>query len=437
MADGLALIGVALLLVLVNGFFVAAEFGLVKLRQTRVKALAKKYGWRGRILLKVHSDPDAYLSACQLGITLASLGLGWIGEPAFAQLLQPSLNAIGIESEKMVHGIAFVVAFSIISYLHIVVGEQAPKSMAIRVSDQVGIWTAVPLYGFYWLMYPAIWFLNNSATWVLRKIGLDPAAHGHESHYSAEELKLILRSSRTDANFTAEEWRVLAQALDFRDLEVSDLMRPFSEAITLSADQAVEANLERIAEHRYSRYPYIDSRGRIQGVIHVKDLFLAQRKGSVLTSLGKLARPVPTVRPDLPAIEMFRRFSGGGPHFAVIAFEDERPLGFVTLDNLLGALVGEIRDEFRQTENEWTTLEDGSLVGKGSLPIFTLERVLGIDIEESEVGSVGGLIYQKLGNVPSEGQLISFDRFDVVIRSMDGPRIAELRILPKEESLPT
>ena len=249
-------------------------------------------------------------------------------------------------------------------------------------------------------------------------------------------MKLILRSSRADANFTADEWRVLAQALDFRDLEVSDLMRPFSEAITLSADQTVEANLDRIAEHRYSRYPYIDRRGRIQGVIHVKDLFLAQRKGGVLTSLGKLTRPVPTVRPDLPAIEVFRRFSGGAPHFAVIAFEDERPLGFVTLDNLLGALVGEIRDEFRQTENEWTTLEDGSLIGKGSLPIFTLERVLGIDIEESEVGSVGGLIYQKLGDVPVEGQLISFDRFDVVITSMEGPRIAELRILPKEESAP-
>ncbi len=437
MANGLALIGVALLLVVVNGFFVAAEFALVKLRQTRVKALAKKYGWRGRILFKVHSDLDAYLSACQLGITLASLGLGWIGEPAFAQLLQPSLNAIGIESEKVIHAIAFTVAFSIISYLHIVVGEQAPKSMAIRVSDQVGLWTAIPLYGFYWTMYPAIWFLNTSATWVLRKVGLDTATHGHESHYSAEELKLILRASRADASITAEEWRVLAQALDFRDLEVSDLMRPFSEAITLSADQTVETNLDRIAEHRYSRYPYLDARGRVQGVIHAKDLFLAQRKGGVLTSLGKLTRPVPTVRPDLSAIEMLRRFRSGAPHFAVIAFEDERPLGFVTLDNLLGALVGEIRDEFRQTENEWTTLEDGSVVGKGSLPIFTLERVLGIDIEESEVGSVGGLIYQKLGDVPVEGQLIAFDRFDVVITSMEGPKIAELRILPKEESPPT
>ncbi|HEY6599338.1 MAG TPA: hemolysin family protein [Pseudomonadales bacterium] len=436
MANGLALIGVALLLVIINGFFVAAEFALVKLRQTRVKALAKRTGWRGSILLKVHGDLDAYLSACQLGITLASLGLGWIGEPAFAQLLKPGLNAIGIESDRAVHAIAFTVAFSIISYLHIVVGEQAPKSMAIRVSDQVALWTAVPLWIFYWVMYPAIWGLNTSATWVLRKVGLDTATHGHESHYSSEELKLILRSGRADSNFTADEWRVLAQAIDFRDLEVSDLMRPFNEVVTLSADDTVEANLDRIAEHRYSRYPYLDRRGRVQGVIHVKDLFLAQRHGGVPMSLGKLVRPVLTVRPDLPAIELFRRFSAGASHFAVIAFEDERPLGFITLDNLLGALVGEIRDEFRQTENEWTTLEDGSLIGKGSLPIFTLERVLGIDIEESEVGSVGGLIYQQLGAVPVEGQRISFDRFEVEITSMEGPRIAEMRILPKEESAP-
>ena len=156
--------------------------------------------------------------------------------------MQPFLNAIGIVSERALHAIAFAFAFSIISYLHIVIGELAPKSMAIRLSDQVGIWTAAPLYAFYWLMFPAIWFLNTSANWVLRKVGLD-VARAHDSHYSAEELKLILRSSRADPNFTTEEWRVLAQALDFRDLEVSDLMRPFREAITLSEGDDVAANL--------------------------------------------------------------------------------------------------------------------------------------------------------------------------------------------------
>lgn len=430
MGSSLFLIVVAFLLVLLNAFFVAAEFGLVKLRQTRVKAIAKTFGLRGRILLKVHQDLDAYLSACQLGITLASLGLGWIGEPAFADLLRPLLSLVGILNSHTVHAIAFFVAFFIISYLHIVVGELAPKSMAIRMSERVGIWTALPLYGFYWMMYPAIWVLNHSANWVLRKVRLD-LAHGHDSHYSADELKLILRSSRAEAKFGADEWRMLAQALDFRDLEVSDLMRPFNEAVVLSEKESLEENLDRIVQHRFSRYPYLDENGHAQGVIHLKDIFFALRKGELPDSLGKLVRPIMTVHPGLSAAELFQRFRQGAPHFAVVAYQNGHPLGFVTLDNLLGALVGEIRDEFRQVQNEWTKLDDGTLIGKGSLPIFTLERALGIDIEECGVDSVGGLIFQKLGDLPEEGQRIEFEHFAAVVKKMHGPRIVLLRIYPK------
>lgn len=435
MGSSLFLIAVAFLLVLLNGFFVAAEFGLVKLRETRVKAIAKKLGWRGRVLIRVHRNLDAYLSACQLGITLASLGLGWIGEPAFAALLLPLLSAIGVHGEELVHTITFAVAFFIISYLHIVVGELAPKSLAIRLPEKIGIWTAVPLYGFYWLMYPAIWILNHSAIWVLRKVGLD-AANPHDSHYSAQELKLILRTSRTDGNYTADEWRVLAQALDFRELEIADLMHPFSEAVALSKTADIETNLDRIVQHRYSRYPYLDENGRVEAVIHLKDIFFAMRKGGLPASLDKLTRPVLTVTPSLPATELFRLFRRGAPHFAVVAYQNGPPLGFITLDNLLGALVGEIRDEFRQARNEWTKLDDGTLLGKGSLPIFTLERALGIDIAETEVDSVGGLILQKLGDLPEEGQRIGFDHFDAVVKKMNGPRIVLVRIYPKEESLP-
>ncbi|HTH59161.1 MAG TPA: CNNM domain-containing protein, partial [Paraburkholderia sp.] len=190
-----ALIG-ALLLVALNGFFVAAEFGLVKLRQTRVQTLAQKHGVRGKLLAKVHGRLDAYLSACQLGITLASLGLGWIGEPAFADLLMPLFRVLGVQSEQMMHGISLFFAFSVISFLHIVVGELAPKSMAIRQAEKVSMWVALPLYAFYWGMYPAIWVLNTSANAVLRIAGLS-ADHGGDTHYSNEELKLILRARRT------------------------------------------------------------------------------------------------------------------------------------------------------------------------------------------------------------------------------------------------
>jgi CBS domain containing-hemolysin-like protein len=432
MGSSFLLILLAFLLVLLNGFFVAAEFGLVKLRQTRVKAIAKVHGWRGRILLTVHRDLDAYLSACQLGITLASLGLGWIGEPAFADLLRPLLRTLGVDSEQSVHAIAFSIAFFIISYLHIVVGELAPKSMAIRLTERIGLWTAPPLYAFYWLMYPAIWILNHSSNWVLRKVHLD-VEHAHDSHYSADELKLILRSSKAESGYTKDDWRTLAQALDFREFDVDDLMRPFSEAVTFSVEDSVDECLDRIVQHRFSRYPLLDEDGHVRGVIHMKDIFFALRRGTLPASLDKLARPVLTVPPGLFATELFRRFREGAPHFAIVALPDGRPLGFVTLDNLLGALVGEIRDEFRQTGTDWIKLDDGSLLGKASLPIFSLERALGVDIEDTGADSVGGLILNTLGDLPEEGQLISFERFDLVVKKMAGPKILLVRAYPKEE----
>jgi len=433
MGNSALLIVLAMLLVLLNGFFVAAEFGLVKLRQTRVKAIAKTFGWRGRNLERVHRDLDAYLSACQLGITLASLGLGWIGEPAVAHLIEPMLAALGIVSREAVGAIAFVIAFFIISYLHIVVGELAPKSLAIRQPDRVGIWTATPLYGFYWLMYPIIWLLNHSSNWILRVMGLD-TGNGHESHYSADELKLILRSSRADEKSTSDEWRVLAHALDFRDLEVADLMRPFQDAATLNKADSLETSLARVVNYRYTRYPYLDAEGHVLGVVHLKDVFIAMRSGEPLPNLDSLVRPVLTVSPVLSATELFRRFREGNPHFAVVAYESQPPVGFITLDNLLGALVGEIRDEFRRTRNEWTKLDDGSLIGKGSLPIVTVERALGVDIDEDEFDSIGGLILQTLGDLPGEGQRVEFEHFDVVVRKMSGPRIVLVHIFPKVET---
>ncbi len=440
MGTNLTLVLLALFLVLLNGFFVAAEFSLVKLRETRAQAIARSYGWRGRILLTVHRNLDAYLSACQLGITLASLGLGWIGEPAFADLLRPIVMSMGVKSEPVLHGVAFFVAFFTISYLHIVVGELAPKSMAIRRPEMLGTWTAAPLYAFYWLMFPAIWLLNRSSNWLLAKLGLD-ITDAHDSQYSIEELKLILRSSRADRNFTDRELNVLAKAIDFRNLTVADLMRPFNEVIHLSEAKSLDWNIDRIVKHRFSRYPYVNKVGRVLGVVHLKDIFFALQKNGMTGDLRSLLRSAPIVPPDLLATELFRRFQQGASHFAVVAWNDNEPIGFITLDNLLGALVGEIRDEFREVGNDWSKLDDGSLLGKGSLPIFTLERALGVEVDEravtsiggAEIESVGGLILQNLGELPREGERVKFDQFDVVVKKMKGPRIILVRVYPKED----
>lgn len=430
----------ALFLVALNGFYVAAEFSIVTLRKTRVRAIAKTAGVRGRILGKVHDQLDAYLSACQLGITLASLGLGWVGEPAFASLLEPVFAFLGVTSPELIHGVSFVVAFSVISFLHIVVGELAPKSLAIRIPESVALWTAIPLYAFYWAMYPAIALLNASANMVLRIAGLSGSG-GHETHYSTDELKLILRTntSTPGEKFTNDERNILAQSLDFSQLAVSDLMRPINEVSALYASRSLEENMETVRRNRFSRYPYFDEEGEeVLGVIHLKDLFFAQQAGRAITDLTQHLRPVETISARTPAQDIFRRFRSGAPHFALIGEKGKRPVGFITLDNLLGAMVGEIRDEFRLNENDWMAQADGTYIGKASLPIFSLERLLGIDIDNEEMGlddveSVGGLLMAKLGDIPKQGQRIGFPQFDIVVKKMNGPRILLVKVYPRTE----
>lgn len=434
--NNLLLVGGALILVILNGYFVALEFSLVKLRQTRIKAIEQSKGWRGRILAKVHHQLDAYLSACQLGITLASLGLGWIGEPAFAKLLDPLFAQTGITSPELIHSISFAFAFCTISFLHIVVGEQAPKSMAIRNPEGIALWSAGPLYVFYWLVYPAIWILNGSANLVLRMAGLS-RSHNHDSHYSTDELKLILRASHPGERFNNDEWNILAKALDFSKLEVSELMRPLHEMIALHQAQSLQENLDTVFQSRFSRYPYLDSNNTdVLGVIHLKDLFFAWQQGQTIENLEDYLRPIQYVPAHMPAMDLFRQLTQGAPHFVVIGQQGQKPRGFITLDNLLSAMVGTIKDEFRPSNADWQPQEDGALLGKGSMPIFSLERELGIDIENEDldledVDSVGGLILAKLRDIPEPNESVSFDEFDIVVTEMNGPRIEWVKVYPR------
>ncbi len=299
----------------------------------------------------------------------------------------------------------------------------------------------MPLYMFYWAMYPAIWVLNTSANAVLRIAGLSDD-HGGDTHYSNEELKLILRARRTSVTdemdlperaYSQDEWNTIAHSLDFSRMTVSDLMRPAHELVGLRRDLSWRENMQIIARHRFSRYPLLEdaSGEHVAGTIHLKDLLLARHAGSTLDDLSAYVRPVQFVKPDMPALELFRRFRKGAPHFALVGRKNAKPIGFLTLDNLLGALVGQIHDEFRQGDADWTRMDDGTLMGKGSLPVVSLERALGIDIDEGRAESVGGLVIQALRDLPAEGQRVEFDRFDIVVKKMSGPRIVLVRVYPK------
>lgn len=436
MLQNLLYVGAAVLLVLLNGFFVAAEFALVKLRQTQAATLAASHGWRGRILVSVHGRLDAYLSACQLGITLASLALGWIGEPAFARLLGPLLGRLGIGAETT-ELIALVVAFTLISYLHIVLGELAPKSLAIRRPERISLWTAAPLYAFYWAMYPAIWLLNASANRMLKAVGLDAGSHGDEQHFSREELKLIVHAKR--ANRGGDEYSMMKHALDLPELVVGDVLRTRDQLASLHDGMKREDVLARFHQTRYSRYPWFAAGGdHVRGVLHMKDLLHAIAEGEAIDDLTALLRPPILLPLHTPVLDVLKRFRAGDTHLALGVEESGRVAGFFSLEDILEVIVGDIEDEDQHARVD--TLATRAASGdeftiSGGTPIYKLERLLERDIDApADVNSVGGLIIHRLERLPSEGETLAFDGFDLSVRTMQGARAKTIVVHRKPDT---
>lgn len=422
----------ALFLVLLNGFFVAAEFAMVKLRATRVESIAELHGWRGSILRKVHNQLDAYLSACQLGITLASLGLGWVGEPAFAHLLEPLLAYFGVDSPELIKGISFFVAFFVISYLHIVVGELAPKSWAIRKPELLSLWTAVPLYLFYWAMYPAIYLLNASANTILRIAGQGEPGPHHEHHYSREELKLILHSSRGQ-DPSDQGMRVLASAVEMGELEVVDWANSREDMVSIDAHAPLKDILALLRRHKFSRYPVYDAeREEFTGLLHIKDLLLELAELDHLPQtidLDDLARPLERVSRHMPLSQLLEQFRKGGAHFVLVEEADGKVIGYLTMEDVLEVLVGDIQDEHRKTERGILAYQPGKLLVRGDTPLFKVERLLGIDLDHIEAETLAGLIYETLKRVPEEEEVLEVEGLRIIIKKMKGPKIVLAKVL--------
>lgn len=428
----LALAGFAL--VFLNGFFVAAEFAIVKLRRTQAEELARVHGLRGRVLRTVRSHLDAYLSACQLGITLASLGLGWIGEPAFARLLEPLLRHFGVTEPEVVRSIAFAVAFAFISFLHIVLGELAPKSIAIRRAEAVALITALPLYVFYWLMYPFIYVLNGAANVIVRWIGVELASEGDAVH-SVEELRTVLRASHHHGELGPVETQILVHGLDLGDLVVGDLMRPLSELVWIASDSPINGILEEVRSSRFTRYPARDpNTGRFTGLLHIKDLVASEQRLRDIHDLRPYLRRLPYFEEGAPLLRVLKAFRSGDPHFAIVTDPLGTEIGFVTFEHVIEALFGPIEDEFVKKSPSWQRAGDGSVSGPGSLSLLSLEDAIGRPMPAVDVNSIGGLVQERLGRLPQAGERIRFREFEVEIVEMAGPRIELLRVRPTAPS---
>lgn len=429
--DNLLLISLGLLLVLLNGFFVAAEFAIVKLRRTQAEELARTHGLRGRVLRTVRTHLDAYLSACQLGITLASLGLGWIGEPAFARLVEPVLAYAGVVDPKVVHSIAFAFAFGLISFLHIVIGELAPKSLAIRRAEAVSLNAALPLYVFHWVMYPFIHVLNGAANVILRRLGVELATEGDEAH-SIDELRTVLRASHRHGELGVIETQILTRGLDLGELVVGDVLRPLAELVWISLDASIEDVLVEVRSSRFTRYPVRDPQTeRFVGLLHIKDLLTAPQRLRDIRDMRPYLRNLPHVLEHDQLEAVLTSFRRGDPHFAIATDTLGTEIGFLTFEHIVEALFGPVEDEFSKSGPVWQRAEDGSLTGAGSLSLLSLEEVLGVLAPEVDANSVGGLVTETLGRIPVGGELVVFPDFDVEVLAMDGPRIDKVRVLPR------
>jgi CBS domain containing-hemolysin-like protein len=425
--DLLKLFAVALL-VLGNGFFVAAEFSLVSVRKTRIAELVARGEAGAETVQKAISDPDSVIAATQLGITLSSLALGWIGEPALSNLILPIVELFPADIQSEVsHTISAFIAFSIITFLHVVIGELAPKSIALQNPERTSLAIAQPTLWAEKLFKPAIWVLNGAGNWVLRVIGIDPAA-GHQLVHSVEELKMIVDSSAQGGAVEADERELLVAVFAFGDLLVRQVMIPRTEIIAVEADTSISDIISLISESTYTKFPvFEDNLDNIQGIVHVKDLLnVILSPGSDKIVARDLARE-PIYVPETAKVNaLLRQMRDNRRHIAIVLDEYGGTAGMVTLEDLLEELVGEVSDPFDKDQPEIQTLPDGSSLIDGLTLIEDVNEKLGVELHNPDYDTIAGYVMGKLGRIPKVNDMVEIDTVRFRVEEMDGMRIDRL-----------
>jgi magnesium and cobalt exporter, CNNM family len=419
-----------ILLLAANAFFVAGEFAIVKVRNIRIETLAEQGNVVARMSLRILSNVEAYLSACQLGITMASLGLGWIGEPAVSALLAPMLRPLGLGAPA-VHTISFLLGFLIFSSLHIVVGEQVPKTLAIRKAEPMALWVAYPLHAFYLLCFPLNWLLNKTSRAILSTLGV--AEVSHHDVFSGEELRGLIDVSREHGMVRKQERDMLGGILDLAGVEVRDIMTHRKDIVSIDADAPPDQIFERIVTSPYTRYPlWRGDPDSIIGLLHAKDMLahVRDRQDLVGLDVAALATP-PWFIPDTTALlHQLLVFRQRRSHLAFVVDEYGAIMGLVTLEDILEEIVGEITDE---KDVETVGIEpqaDGSVLVGGWVTVRDLNRHFGWKLPDDEAATVAGLLIYEAQKIPEVGQNFSFHGFRFEVLRRQHNQVVLLRINP-------
>ncbi len=417
---------IALLLVAVNGFFVAAEFALVKVRGGQITELLQEGRPFSRTARWLHKRLDGALSACQLGITMASLALGWVGEPAFAHLIRPAIHAIGVGSEAALHTIAFVIAFTTITALHLVIGEQAPKIFAIRRPERMIIWCAFPLQIFYILTFPLMVALNWSTARILSLFGIAGAGE-HDSPHSEQEIRHLLTQAHQHGSLTGSEHRLLHAVFEFDDMIARRIMVPRNEVEFFDVNDTVETSLSKAKLTKHTRYPVCDgSMDELLGVVHVKDLVGVDGSGEM--DIRTIMRPPKKVPESLPISKLLRHFQATHQLMAFVIDEYGIVLGIVTMENVLEQIIGAVDDEFDTAEKNIVPDGPNRWIVQGQTPIDDIVREFELEPVDSESDTFAGMLMHYAGRLLNPGDTIQIESWEARVLEIRDDRVVRVSL---------
>ncbi|WP_230203625.1 hemolysin family protein [Bacillus massiliigorillae] len=425
---------IIILLLAFTAFFVASEFAIVKVRSTRIDQLLAEGNTKAIAAKKVISSLDEYLSACQLGITLTSLGLGWLGEPTVEHMLKPLFESISA-NEALTTFLSFSIAFTTITFFHVVIGELAPKTLAIQKAEAVTLNFSKPLIWFYRILFPFIWILNHSAAFIIGIFGLKPASE-HDMAHSEEELRIILSESLKSGEINSAEYKYVNKIFEFDERIAKEIMVPRTEIVTVNKEHSLQDIMEVVLRERYTRYPVVDGdKDNIVGIINMKEVlssFIMQDK-QIVQSIEPYIHPVIAVIETIPINDLLIALQKNHSHMAILFDEYGGTAGLVTVEDILEEIVGDIRDEFDADElPDIRKISDHHYIFDAKVLIGDVNDLLGTDLLEDEVDTIGGwFLTQKYDVV--QGDQIEEDGFVFIVKEIDGQHILFIEAQKKYE----
>jgi CBS domain containing-hemolysin-like protein len=411
-------------LLFLNGFFTATGFAIVKIRATQIEPLARRGHFRARVASNLVRHLDSYLAATQLGNVMTSLGMGWMGEGFITPLLKGMLAGFSMP-DLLTRSLGFIIPFGTVTFLNIMLGELAPKSIAIQRTKATVLWTAVPMQFFFFFLRPAVWLLNGAAGGLLRLLGIQRASESELGH-SEEELRLLLAGSH-EKEISPLARRLALRAFDLRKRIVREIMLPRRQIEFLDLKRPIAENLQLAQHSKHTRFPLCDGGlDRVVGLIHIKDLLWASEQAGGAVDLSKIRREILTIPETMGLERVLTTFQRSRQHMAVVADEYGSVVGMVTIEDVIEELVGEIQDEFDQEASLIQDLGNGEFLAEGITPLRQLNAAAGTNFHSEDVDTLSGYIVQQLGRLPAEGESFELDGFAWTVKKMGRRRIHQL-----------